>query len=86
MRAEHALRALVELASCDDALVSSSELALRQDIPHEHLEAVMTELRRSGLVRCQRGPDGGFSLARPAAAISLQDIVSATGSSPSLPG
>jgi DNA-binding IscR family transcriptional regulator len=46
----------------------------------------MTELRRSGLVHSQRGPDGGFSLARPAAAISLQDIVSAIGSSPSLSG
>jgi len=37
----------------------------------------LTQLRRAGLVRSQRGPDGGFWLARPAGDISLADIIRA---------
>jgi len=33
------------------------------------------ELRRAGLIRSQRGPEGGFWLARPATEISLADII-----------
>ncbi len=40
-------------------------------------ETILTQLRRAGLVRSQRGPDGGFWLARPAAEISLADIIRA---------
>ena len=36
----------------------------------------MTKLRRAGLVQSQRGPNGGFSLARPAAEMSLAEVVS----------
>lgn len=75
-RAECALRALFGLASSPDGLVTADQLSWTQDIPGKYLEAVMTELRREGLVRSQRGPDGGFGLARPAAEISLADIVS----------
>ena len=35
----------------------------------------MTQLRRAGLIRSQRGPDGGFWLAKPASEISLADII-----------
>lgn len=69
------MRALVELAVAEEALVPAEQLTQEQAIPGNALEAVMTELRRAGLVLNQRGPDGGFSLARPAAEISLAEIV-----------
>ena len=49
----------------------------RRRIPGKFLEAILTQLRRAGLVRSQRGPDGGFWLARPASEISLADIIRA---------
>src|SRR5258708_27903823 len=57
--------------------VRAEQLARAQQIPGKFLEAILTQLRRAGLVRSQRGPDGGFWLARPADDISLADIIRA---------
>ena len=76
-RADYALRAAVELAAADDR-VTAERLSEEQDIPGPFLETILTQLRRSNIVRCQRGPDGGFWLARPAAEISLAEIIRAT--------
>jgi Rrf2 family protein len=76
-RADYALRAAIELAAQDDR-VTADQLAKAQDIPAKFLEAILTHLRRSNIVRSQRGPDGGFRLARPAAEISLAEIIRAT--------
>jgi Rrf2 family protein len=75
-RADYALRAAVELAA-QDARVTADQLAEAQDIPAKFLETILTHLRRSNIVRSQRGPDGGFWLARPAAEISLAEIIRA---------
>lgn len=57
--------------------MTSDQLAKAQQIPAKFLEAILTQLRRAGLVRSQRGPDGGFWLARSADEISLADIIRA---------
>jgi Rrf2 family protein len=76
-RADYALRAAIELADSGDGHVTAEQLAKAQKIPAKFLEAILTQLRRAGLVRSQRGPDGGFWLARPASEISLADIIRA---------
>ena len=77
-RADYALRAAIELAAASGGgHVTAEQLARTQGIPGKFLEAILTQLRRGGLVRSQRGPDGGFWLARPAAEISLADIIRA---------
>jgi len=76
-RADYALRAAIELAAAKDGHVTAEQLAQAQHIPGKFLETILTHLRRSGLVRSQRGPDGGFWLARPANEISLADIIRA---------
>jgi Rrf2 family protein len=77
-RADYALRAAIELASSSaTGHVTADKLAKAQEIPGKFLEAILTQLRRGGLVRSQRGPDGGFWLARPASEISLADIIRA---------
>jgi Rrf2 family protein len=76
-RADYALRAAIELAASKEGHVTSDQLAKAQHIPAKFLEAILTQLRRAGLVRSQRGPDGGFWLARPAEEISLADIIRA---------
>jgi Rrf2 family protein len=76
-RADYALRAAIELAASGGGHVTAEQLARTQQIPGKFLEAILTHLRQRGLVRSQRGPDGGFWLARPAGEISLADIIRA---------
>ena len=76
-RADYALRAAIELAAAQGGHVTADQLARAQQIPGKFLETILTQLRRSGLIRSQRGPEGGFWLARPAADIALADIIRA---------
>jgi Rrf2 family protein len=76
-RADYALRAAIEIASIGEGHVTADQVARTQQIPVKFLETILTQLRRAGLVRSQRGPDGGFWLARPAEEISLADIIRA---------
>src|SRR6478735_5070990 len=73
-KVDYAIRALAELASAGEGPIKADQLAVAQDIPINFLRDIMRELRRDRIVRSQRGPDGGFVLARPAAEISLADI------------
>ena len=76
-RADYALRAAAELAVGDGTPITAEHLATVQGIPVKFLENILTQLRRAGLVRSQRGASGGFRLARPAGDIALADIIRA---------
>jgi Rrf2 family protein len=75
-RVDYALRATAELAAAD-APRTVEQLSAAQKIPNKYLESILGELRRGGLLRSQRGPDGGYRLARPAEAISIADVIRA---------
>jgi Rrf2 family protein len=76
-RADYALRAALELAAAPGRRFTAEQLVRAQGIPGPFLEAILTPLRRGNIVRGQRGPDGGFWLARPAAEICLADVIRA---------
>jgi len=59
------------------APVSAQDLAELQAIPVKFLEAILTTLRKAGLLISTRGAAGGFSLAKPANAIVIADIIRA---------
>ena len=68
-KADYAVRAVVELAgSAQDAPRKVDDVARAQQIPVSFLENILTQLRSTGIVRSQRGPEGGYWLARPARA------------------
>jgi len=48
-----------------------------QGLPRKFVEAILGELRRAGLVRSQRGADGGYGLARPAGEITIGAVIRA---------
>ena len=75
-RVDYALRAMAELAAAA-APRTVEQLAAAQRIPGKYLENILGELRRGGLLRSQRGPDGGHRLARPPAEISIADVIRA---------
>ena len=76
-KVDYALRAMVELAAADPPLVKGERLASAQSIPPKFLENILLELRHAGLVASQRGAEGGYRLARPAAEITLADVIRA---------
>jgi Rrf2 family protein len=76
-RVDYALRAVVELAAAAGGPLTADRIARAQEIPPKFLESILVQLRRAGIVTAQRGPDGGYRLARPAAGTSLADIIRA---------
>ncbi|HKY64846.1 MAG TPA: Rrf2 family transcriptional regulator, partial [Acidimicrobiales bacterium] len=76
-KVDYAVRAMAELAAAPDGPVTADALAERQAIPPKFLENILADLRRGGLVRSQRGADGGYRLARPAGAVTVADVIRA---------
>ena len=77
-KADYAVRAVVELAAADgEKPVKAERLATAQGIPLNFLENILGELRHAGIVRSHRGAEGGFRLAKPAAEVTVADIIRA---------
>lgn len=77
-KADYAVRAVIELASGSrESPRKVDELAQAQAIPVSFLENILTQLRSAGLVRSQRGPEGGYWLARAPDAVNLAEVIRA---------
>ncbi|WP_030825032.1 RrF2 family transcriptional regulator [Streptomyces hygroscopicus] len=74
-KADYAVRALAELAADASRPLTCEAIATSQGIPFRFLKAVFRDLRQAGLVRSQRGCEGGYWLARDPAETTLADIV-----------
>lgn len=76
-KADYAVRAALELARAGDGWMTAEAIASLQEIPMSFLQKILHELRVAGLVASQRGPEGGHRLARPAAQVTVADILRA---------
>lgn len=77
-KTDYALIALKDLASSPDhAPASARDIAARYNIPVELMAKVLQRLVRSGLLASHHGKRGGYHLARPAALISVADVIQA---------
>lgn len=75
---EYALRAMVYLATLEPGGTANSEsISLRTKVPQGYLSKVLRDLVVAGLIWSQRGPNGGFALAREPSRISMLDVVNA---------
>jgi DNA-binding IscR family transcriptional regulator len=74
-KSPYAVRALAELGRSGEGPVPIGELARRREIPVQFLEQLFAVLRRSGLLRSQRGVKGGYSFAREPSEITVLEIV-----------
>jgi FeS assembly SUF system regulator len=68
---------LVDAAGRKRARISSAQLAAETGLPLPTVQKLVSTLTAAGLLRSTRGQHGGLQLARPAAAITLADIVEA---------
>ncbi|WP_285503728.1 Rrf2 family transcriptional regulator [Actinokineospora sp. NBRC 105648] len=76
-KADYAIRVLLELAADTSGPITCEAVASTQDIPPRFIKAVIRDLRAAGLVRSQRGCEGGYWLARDAGTITVRDAVAA---------
>lgn len=77
-KADYAVRAVIELASgSQDSPRKVDQVAQAQGIPVSFLENILTQLRSAGLVRSQRGPEGGYWLAHPPEEVNLAQVIRA---------
>jgi Rrf2 family protein len=77
-KTDYAVRAAAVLAAAPEGeTVKAERISSAQNIPHNFLENILSEMRHAGIVQSRRGPDGGFLLARPAAEISIADVIRA---------
>ena len=62
---------------CGGVRVSAAQLAEETGLPVPTVQKLVSRLTAAGLLRSSRGVGGGLKLARPAAAITLADIIEA---------
>jgi Rrf2 family protein len=78
---DYGVRVLVALARAELAdprgLVSKEALAGQERLPPSFLDDILRQLRNAELVRSRRGSEGGWGLNRPAADITVADIIRA---------
>ncbi|MBL8680705.1 MAG: Rrf2 family transcriptional regulator [Myxococcales bacterium] len=78
---EYALRSMIYLAlhSGDSRFVRVADLAEAAHIPPAYLAKVMRRMAAAGLVRGQKGHNGGFALAHEPSKITLRSVLEAAG-------
>jgi Rrf2 family iron-sulfur cluster assembly transcriptional regulator len=79
-RGRYAVMAMAELACRQRSgavTVTLGEIATNQQLSLCYLEQLFGGLRRRGLVASARGPGGGYRLARPAADVTIGEILTA---------
>jgi len=75
-KGEYGIRALIELTQrYQQGYVQSSDIATTRNIPENYLYQLLITLRKAGVIRSRRGPQGGHMLARPPEQITLAEVV-----------
>jgi Rrf2 family protein len=74
---DYSLKALLMLAERypSSQPMQVEAIATAQNIPENYLRRLLIALKRGGLVLSQKGPSGGYILARPPARITMEDVV-----------
>ncbi len=77
-KGDYGVRALIELAHhYGEGPIQSAEIAARQGIPEPYLDQLLTTMRRAGLIRSVRGPQGGHALLHHPSEIRLSAAIEA---------
>lgn len=78
-KSRYGLRALFDIAyNCGTAPAQIQDISRRQDISPRYLEQIFQNLKRAGILKSKRGPQGGYYLARTPDKITVLEILNAT--------
>lgn len=72
---DYAVRALLELASNEERLVSAKEISAHQKIPYEYLRKILSRLIKEGIVESKEGGLGGFKLKVAPSKIRVSELI-----------
>jgi len=76
VKSEYALQAVLDLAlQPPGEPVKIADIARRQKIPQKFLELILASLKQGGFVESRRGAEGGYRLAKPAAEITIGQVM-----------
>lgn len=78
-KSRYGLRALFDIAyHAGQRPVQIQDIARRQDISPRYLEQIFQNLKKAGILKSKRGPQGGYLIAKPLKDVTVKDIVRAT--------
>lgn len=77
LKVRHAVRALLELVVNGGGPLSAKEIAQKENLSPLSLHQILHRLSKAGVVRGQRGPSGGYILAKKPSEITLGEIMEA---------
>lgn len=78
-KSRYGLRAMFDIAyNCSSAPVQIQDISRRQQISPRYLEQIFQNLKRAGILKSKRGPQGGYALARRPDEITVLEILNAT--------
>lgn len=78
-KSRYGLRAMFDIAyNCGPSPAQIQDISRRQQISPRYLEQIFQNLKRAGLLKSKRGPQGGYALARKPGEISVLEILNAT--------
>ncbi|MBD3245619.1 MAG: Rrf2 family transcriptional regulator [Candidatus Omnitrophica bacterium] len=72
---DYAIRALSYLSLYPERIVTVAQLSRELDIPQPFLRRILQRLSAAGVLRSQKGKQGGFRLARLPDTIQLQEVI-----------
>jgi Rrf2 family protein len=78
-KSRYGLRALFDMAYHAGTLPAQiKDISRRQNISPRYLEQIFQDLKKAGLLKSRRGPQGGYYLARKPHEITVMDVINAT--------
>ena len=78
-KSRYGLRALFDIAyNCGSTPTQIQDISRRQQISPRYLEQIFQNLKRAGILKSKRGPQGGYALARKPDEITVLEILNAT--------
>ena len=78
-KSRYGLRAMFDIAfNCGPEPAQIQDISRRQQISPRYLEQIFQNLKRAGLLKSKRGPQGGYALSRSPDQITVLDILKAT--------
>lgn len=73
------MRVVIDLAQReDDGFISLKSISEQQSLPIKYLEAIVPNLCKGGILRSQRGKEGGYALTRAPESISVGEVIRLT--------
>lgn len=76
-RTKYGLRALLIIAQTSDGVATSEHIANVEGLSKKYLDSILGQLRQAGLLKTNRGVNGGYSFLKPAEETTVLDIFAA---------